>query len=137
MRTQHARLEQLLEEVSSGVAAGDAAATQARFTELTEELLAHLALEDTEFYPELLRISEEPSNAHLAIVAGAFASNMERITANLRQLLARQSERGFELQSFATGWPQLAQVLKTRIQAEETSLYPMYARAIGEPVRRR
>jgi hypothetical protein len=136
MRTQHQRLERLLDEISSCVEAGDASTAQASFEKFTGELLAHLALEDDEFYPELLRLSKAAGNAHLAIVAGSFASNMERITTNLRQLSERHS-RGFEFGAFATAWPHLVQVLKTRIHAEETSLYPMYARAIGEPVRRR
>lgn len=136
LRSQHESLAQLLGDITASLAASDEVATRTGYASFLALLQEHLALEDEAFYPELLSVAEKPGNATLAIVATSFASNMERISVNLRQSLLRHAGEDFSLPAFAADWPQLVDVLRGRISAEESSLYPMYARAIGQQFQR-
>ncbi len=96
---------------------------------LKTALLAHLQLEDTELYPGLQRLGKATGQPSLQTTADLFASNMKRITDAVTGFLGRYEGKNFDVIAFNRDWKSIVEVLGSRIQSEETTLFPMYEKA--------
>ena len=137
LKQQHQELVRLVGEMNAVLERGDEGAVFAVLASLSQVLRAHLALEDREIYPALVKAAEASGDAKMLETAKLFADNMQRITESLKDFLARH-ETSFHLDRFRTGWSTLSGVLAKRIESEETTLYPLYERRVmnNRPERR-
>jgi hemerythrin len=129
LRQQHQELVRLVGEMNAVLERGEEAAVCKVLTSLSQALRIHLALEDREVYPGLVRAAEVSGDAKMLETAKVFASNMQRITESLQEFLSRHQAE-FHLDRFRTGWSTLSGVLAKRIESEETTLYPLYERRV-------
>lgn len=136
LKQQHQELVRLVGQMNAVLERGDEAAVFAVLASLSQVLRAHLALEDREVYPALVRAAEASGDAKMLETARLFADNMQRITESLKEFLARH-ETSFHLDRFRTGWGTLSGVLAKRIESEETTLYPLYERRVMNRSERR
>lgn len=136
LKQQHQELVRLVGEMNAVLERGDEAVVFAVLSSLSQFLRAHLALEDREIYPALVRAAEASGDAKMLETARLFADNMQRITESLKDFLARH-ETSFHLERFRTGWSTLSGVLAKRIESEETTLYPLYERRVMNRSERR
>ena len=130
LRQQHQELVRLVGQMNAALERGEEAAVCSVLSSLSQALRTHLALEDREIYPGLIRAAEASGDARMLETAKTFASNMQRITESLQEFLSRHQAE-FHLERFRTGWGTLSGVLAKRIQAEETTLYPLYEQRVG------
>lgn len=91
-----------------------------------DALLAHLALEDREFYPRLRKAAQ--AKAALQSTLNVFASDLEGITQTAIAFFKRYGDASAAGDSldFARDLGRLMAALRTRIRKEETLLYPEY-----------
>ncbi|HVG62229.1 MAG TPA: hemerythrin domain-containing protein [Hyalangium sp.] len=136
LKQQHQELVRLVGEMNVVLERGDEAAVFAVLSSLSQALRTHLALEDREVYPALVRAAEASGDAKMLETARLFADNMQRITESLKDFLARH-ETSFHLERFRTGWSTLSGVLAKRIESEETTLYPLYEKRVMNRSERR
>lgn len=136
LKQQHQELLRLVGQMNAVLERGDEAAVFAVLSSLSQVLRAHLALEDQEIYPALVRAAEASGDAKMLETARLFADNMQRITDSLKEFLARH-ETSFHLERFRTGWSTLSGVLAKRIESEETTLYPLYEKRVMSRSERR
>lgn len=129
LRQQHQELVQLVGQMNAALERGEEAAVCSVLSSLSQSLRAHLALEDREIYPGLIRAAEASGDAKMLETARLFASNMQRITESLQDFLSRHQAE-FHLDRFRTGWGTLSGVLAKRIESEETTLYPLYEQRV-------
>ena len=130
LKQQHQGLVRLVGEMNAALERGEEAAVCSVLSSLSQALRVHLALEDREIYPGLIRAAEASGDARMLETAKTFASNMQRITESLQEFLARHQAE-FHLERFRTGWGTLSGVLAKRIESEETTLYPLYEQRVG------
>jgi hypothetical protein len=130
LKKQHMELARLAGQMDIMLERGDEAGARGVLSSLGQVLRAHLALEDKEIYPGLIRAAQESKDDRMLETAKVFASNMQRITDSLRDFLTRH-ETSFHLDRFQAGWRTLSIVLATRIESEEKTLYPLYAQRVG------
>jgi regulator of sigma D len=122
-------LVRLVGQMNAALESGEEAAVCSVLSSLSQALRAHLALEDREIYPGLIRAAEASGDAKMLETAKIFASNMQRITESLQDFLSRHQAE-FHLDRFRTGWGTLSGVLAKRIESEETTLYPLYEQRV-------
>ncbi len=130
LRQQHQELVRLVEQMNAVLERGEEGAVCKVLSSLSQALRTHLALEDREVYPGLIRAAEASGDAKMLETARLFASNMQRITDSLQDFLSRHQAE-FHLERFRTGWNTLSGVLAKRIESEETTLYPLYEQRVG------
>jgi hemerythrin-like domain-containing protein len=130
LRQQHQELVRLVGQMNAALERGEEGAVCQVLTSLSLALRTHLALEDREVYPGLIRAAEASGDAKMLETAKLFASNMQRITDSLQDFLSRHQAE-FHLERFRTGWATLSGVLAKRIESEETTLYPLYEQRVG------
>jgi hypothetical protein len=130
LKKQHQELVRLAGQLDVMLERGDEAGAHGLLSSLGQLLRDHMALEDREIYPGLIRAAQESGDERMLETAKMFANNMQRITDSLRDFLARH-ETSFHLDRFQAGWRTLSIVLATRIESEEKTLYPLYARRVG------
>lgn len=130
LKKQHLELVRLVGQMDVMLGRGDEAGAREVLSSLGNVLRAHLALEDQEIYPGLIRAAEESRDDRMLETAKVFANNMQRITESLRDFFARH-EASFHLDRFQTAWRTLSSVISARIESEEKTLYPLYERRVG------
>jgi len=109
----------------------DGAAVRALLGEIATLLDAHVALEDERLYPPLERKAEAAGEKSTLILARSFQGGMAVITGALDRLVARQRMAStFNADDFAHEWNTVLHALRSRIHAEEASLYPIYRRLV-------
>jgi hemerythrin-like domain-containing protein len=122
LQRDHARLDELLDDVRSMIGDGELERAEYVFRELYDGLVRHIRAEDTILFPQLEK--------HPLLQAPAMVMRGEhrRIVALLGALKdALEHERGREAQAQAD---QLAGVLAAHNQKEERVLYPRADRLI-------
>jgi hypothetical protein len=127
---QHRALERKVGLLNDALGRGSATEVQAMLPAFKISMVAHLKLEDSDLYPELLRTAEAVQDPQLALVARAFARTMPPISAGLIDFIQRHETRKLDLEVFARDWSKLLGLLTSRIQSEESTLYPLYAKAV-------
>jgi Hemerythrin HHE cation binding domain len=130
LKKQHQELVRIAGQLDVMLERGDEAGAHGLLSSLGQQLRTHLALEDQEIYPGLIRAAQESGDERMRETAKMFANNMQRITDSLRDFLMRH-EKDFHLDRFQAGWSTLRIVLATRIESEEKTLYPLYERRVG------
>ncbi|MGQ0506989.1 MAG: hemerythrin domain-containing protein [Myxococcaceae bacterium] len=132
LKAQHHAVMELARQLDAHVTGGNVTEIQETLDLIKGALVAHLALEDKDLYPELVRRAEETKQDHLALVAKSFASNMERITEAVLRFLTKYENDVVDVQTFARDWHEVQDALVARIHAEETALYPLYGKTSRE-----
>ncbi|MFO0595828.1 MAG: hemerythrin domain-containing protein [Myxococcaceae bacterium] len=119
---QHRELEGLMQKVTVALHSNELAAVRATLHEFGHALLMHLALEDEQLYPQLLKQhSMRSSNGRLV---RTFAENMMRVSTALKTFLKRPQETEEDVAALRREWPEVENLLASRIQSEERLLYP-------------
>lgn len=122
LRAQHHEILDALTRLQSA-GLGGAGAPDALQT-LKGRLLAHLALEDRELYPELRRRAEQ--DREIAEMLRLFAADLDEVTGAATRFFA-DCDRGAAPMEIARGFGALIGRLRTRIRREEEILYRAYA----------
>lgn len=131
MKSQHAQLEQLLASLSERIAENDGAGARQLLPELHRTFGNHVALEEQRLYPTLLEKTAEGGLTTQALLARSYANGLGVLTSALERFVGRhQSEVNPDLDVFAQEWSTMVHALRSRFQAEEQSLYPMFARLL-------
>ena len=128
LRTEHAVVMSLVEEVRGHLRAGKSAPLGQTLTNLKTALLTHLRHEDEVLYPGLIQLAQSHGDATLERTGKAFQDNMKRITTGLEAFLRKYDRPSFDLKAFETEWKSVVELLVARITAEEKTLYSMYDR---------
>ncbi len=127
LKSQHQAVIGLVGQINDAVVRKDQPAIQKHLDVLGKALLGHLAIEDTELYPALIKAAETSGQDNLATTARLFATNMTFITRALKHFLGRYGTGAkFEMKTFPDDWKNIVSSLDARIRAEETTLYAMY-----------
>lgn len=129
LREQHRRVEQLASQLTTALHGEDLNEVRAAFEAFRAALEQHLALEDGELYPRLLSAVEPRSEP--ARIAKTFSENMQRISAGLRDFIARHANGQLDPVTLRREWKEALAVLTGRIQSEERLLYPMFEQRFG------
>lgn len=129
LKEQHAAVQKLVGALDEAIGRGDDAKCRELMRTMGSALMGHLALEDRELYPGLVKFAEEQDDRHLATVARTFMENMARISGALVGFVERHSSGNVGLDRLRAEWPAVRQTLAQRIAAEETTLYPLFVRA--------
>jgi hypothetical protein len=130
LRKQHGEILEIVRAITAAVAGGSCPEVRTHVDRLRAALLAHLALEDSQLYPELTKAGEESGQALSARIAKTYERNMETISVALKAFL-EQYAADFELADFSRDWQLVSQMLSDRIASEEATLYPLYESWIG------
>jgi hemerythrin-like domain-containing protein len=130
LRAQHQELVRLVQQMDAALEREDEAGARAVLASLGQALRTHLALEDQEIYPGLIRAAEVSNDEKMLESARLFANNMMRITEALQDFVSRH-ETDFHLERFRAGWRTLSDVLARRIESEEKTLYPLYEQRVS------
>lgn len=131
LKQQHAEVLRQVDVIQAGIEKADRDLIRSELEKLGTALVAHLMLEDRQLYPELERLATENGAEHLAVVARQFASNMSRISAALLAFLAKYEKPFTDIAVFKRDWSSVLAALSGRILSEETTLYPLYEKAVG------
>jgi iron-sulfur cluster repair protein YtfE (RIC family) len=132
LKAQHQAVVKMVTTIDDAVGRKDLTSVAQTLAQLKTALLAHLELEDTQLYPELIRAAEEKKQQEIAEMAKTFANNMKHISKALNDFLGRyDGMQEVQLQKFNKDWPAIKDTLGSRVSAEETSLYKQYARLVG------
>ena len=132
LREQHKVVLLIVNEIQSAIAASDRPRIQLELKQLERVLSRHLAMEDAELYPGLERMAVENGSDHLAVVARQFSTNMCRITESLLAFLRKNDRPIADLALFSREWTHNLSALSGRIASEESTLYPLYEKALRE-----
>lgn len=130
LRHHHAEILEIVRAITAAVAAGSSPEIRTNVDRLRTALLAHLALEDSQLYPELTKAGEESGRELSARIAKTYERNMETISVALKAFL-EQYDGDFEPADFSRDWQLVSQMLSDRIASEEATLYPLYQSWIG------
>ena len=142
LRHQHARILMMLGDLEADLAEPDslshADSLHWQWCHLDQWLEVHLAFEQTELYPQLLRASQTSSRAPLGIrvagqpAMGQFSPEAELL--ELRRLLGEQRRRfgrpqaiAGDLAGFRREIGALASRVRARIRREQALVYPAVA----------
>lgn len=125
LKAQHRDLGALVAQINNHASTGDRALLANAVRRLKRELLAHLELEDSHLYPELVRAASDSRLPVPMEVANTYRRSMEAVSTALKAFFERYNA-SFELEDFQRDWPLVAQMLADRIESEETRLYPLY-----------
>jgi iron-sulfur cluster repair protein YtfE (RIC family) len=136
LKQQHAEVLRQVDIIQAGIEKADRGLIRSELEKLGTALVAHLMLEDRQLYPEIERLATESGSEHLAVVARQFASNMGRISAALLAFLAKYEKPFTDLDAFKRDWSSVLSALEGRIMSEETTLYPLYEKAVRAAERR-
>ncbi len=132
LKSQHQAVIALAGQVNEALGKKDVAAIQKHLSVLGGALLGHLDIEDTELYPALIKAAQDSGQDNLATTARLFSSNMAFISRALKDFLGRYGGKPtFDLKQFGDDWKNIVASLSARINAEETTLYPMYEKAFS------
>lgn len=128
LKREHAVLIEALDEVYKlGVASKEA---QSRLAAAKSGLLAHLRKEDAHLYPALKAACA--NNAEVSNTVKRFITDMDTISGEALDFFAKYSTDGAggsDLE-FARDFGRLSGTLKSRMQREEASLYPLYEKIV-------
>lgn len=129
MKTQHAQLDAKFSALSERLAENDSAAIPGLLSEIRVLFDQHIALEADKLYPLLLEKAEAAGQQGQLLLAKSFQDGMNVITGALTRFFAKyQSATSIDVDAFAHDWNTMLHALHSRVQAEEVSLYPMFAR---------
>lgn len=132
LESQHRALEQLLLELGAATKSGEAAAIQPALKRVRTLLHAHLQLEDTQFYPVLLRLAGDSKNDSLAATAQLFQQNMQRIAEGVMAFFERYDAELPNVGQFKNDLKLNVDILAKRMAEEERTLHPMLRRLEAE-----
>lgn len=130
LKTQHANLEEKCAALNARLEENDAAGARAVLAELRADFLAHVLLEKEKLYPALLAKTEAQDAKAQTILTRSFEGGVGIIVDALERVTARHAQTD-AVDALATEWATLLHALRSRITAEESSLYPMYSRFVG------
>lgn len=131
MKSQHVVLEERLSEISERFAEDDAAGARQLLPSLRSLFTAHVGIEAEQLYPKLLAQAEAQNQRTQAVLAKSFADGIDLLTSALDRFVTRyESTHDTRLDDFAQDWSTILHALRSRLAAEEQSLYPMYARLV-------
>lgn len=110
----------------------DAAALRGLIGEIKVLLDAHVGIENEQLYPPLIEKAQAAGETSTAILAKSFQDGMSVITGAVDRLVARHQtgDAPLNLDAFTQDWNMVLHALRSRFQAEESSLYPMYRRLV-------
>lgn len=130
LKTQHLRLEEKCAALNTRLEESDLPGAQALFVEVCAEFAAHVQLENEKLYPELLaKVEASPELKGQGLLAKSFADGVGIITDALGRVTARHAQTP-SIETFASDWATLLHALRSRMGAEESSLYPMFTRLV-------
>lgn len=130
LKAQHGEVQKLMESFEQSLSKNEGAKAKELITTIGGALVGHLALEDRELYPALVKLAEQKNDQHLAMVARTFMENMSRISGALIGFIDRHSNPNVGIDRLKAEWPAIRQTLGERIMSEESTLYPLYTRAL-------
>ncbi len=128
LESQHRALTQLAGEVTQAVKSGDRPKAIEALGRLRALLVAHLQLEEAQFYPELTRLASASGNEAAATTARLFRDNMQRIAEGVMSFFERYAAQIGELEQFTRDLQLNLDVLSRRMGEEERTLHPMLQR---------
>ena len=116
-------LEEQITLLGDRLAENDVPGVQRALGDLRTTFHQHLALENDKLYPALL----EKAQGTQVMLTRSFADGMDVITnAMLRFVDRYEKQASFNPDSFAQDWNPILHALRSRLQAEEVSLFPMF-----------
>lgn len=119
---QHRQLDGLIDRVTAALHSNELPRVREALHEFGHALLMHLALEDEQLYPQLLKAHAARSpNGRLI---RTFAENMMRVSTALKSFLQRPQDTMDDLAALRREWPEVQNLLASRMQSEERLLYP-------------
>ena len=125
---QHRQVETLVAGVTEALAHNRLARSRELLISIRSALLGHLALEDLELYPALIVAAQRAGLREEEQLARTFATNMERISQQLKEFFARHTSHHADSAALKHEFPSMLKALAARIQSEETMLYPLYTK---------
>jgi serine/threonine protein kinase len=125
LKGHHLTLKLTAKQIGVALSGGDAAQAKTLMKRLRETLATHIALEDARLYPELRVLAERSGDADMVALVDEFAAGMADIGEVLSGFFQRHGEVG-DLAEAGAEWSDVLDALAARMQAEETSLYPLH-----------
>jgi len=126
VEAQHRSLERVVREIQAAVDRQDAAAASEKLTQLKQLLVAHLALENAQFYPRFVELAAR--QPRVLKVAELFQTNMKTIAEGVMVFFERYEGKPVDFATFTPEWNSTVKTLAARIQQEEQTLHPMFRR---------
>ena len=126
LKSHHRAVEKLVAEINDALTRGDIPTVKKNLGTLKTALLGHLALEDAQLYPGLVKAAERKKDEAMSATVTRFSTNMEKIGVGLKAFLTKYDGQEFQAKAFSSEWKNIVTTLSTRITAEECSLYPLY-----------
>ncbi len=134
LRLQHQSAEKLLAQITEAVDAGDMERVGALLKELDELVIPHLSHEDERLYSRLTAYAEARGERELAQALKQFTGSMHFVSEAARAFFLRYDGHPPRDERFRADWASLREELRTRMLAEEATIFPLYDRAMGAEV---
>ena len=126
LEAQHRSLELMAGALTVALKKGDTEGARAELVKLCALLEAHIQIENTQFYPALVRGAEWTASPQIASAARLFQSNMLLIAEGVLRFCTRWREGITDLPAFGKEWKSTLEVLGKRMAEEERTLHPLY-----------
>ncbi len=135
LERQHQALTAQAGALVAALGEADETALQEPLKRLRTMLEAHFALEETRFYPELVRLTDERGTDDSRQLARLFQSNMKNIAEGVSAFFRRYDGKPKPLAEFGPQVATTLEVLARRMKEEERSLHAMVRKLLASASR--
>ncbi len=125
LKGHHLTLKLTAKQIGVALDAGDAAQAKALMKRLRETLATHIEQEDARLYPELRVLAERGGDSDMVALVDEFAAGMADIGEVLSGFFQRHGDVS-DMAEAGAEWADVLDALAARMQAEESSLYPLH-----------
>ncbi len=108
----------------------DTASVRRNFDELKSLVSSHLEKEDKEFYTMMSQLARD--NVIIRVILNIYKEDIDRLSRNVQDFFDKVDSGKVLIHSgLSEDFLELLMRLKIRIETEETSIFPMFLKAIG------